>query len=74
MVHVYVIVKSRDVRRPVVGFQGFLPPLHTPVTTSTFMTTTGKRFDNPRFLGALSQHVVVEYWLLERLAIKVHGR
>jgi hypothetical protein len=36
------------------------------------MTTAGKRFDNPRFLGALPQHVVVEYWLLKRLAIKIH--
>jgi hypothetical protein len=72
MVHVYVVVKGGDVRRPVVRFQGLLPPLHTPVTTSTFMTTAGKRFDNPRFLGALPQHVVVEYWLLKRLAIKIH--
>jgi hypothetical protein len=71
VVHVYVVVKSWYVHRPVVRFQGLLPPLQTPVTTTTLMSTTGKRLDNPRFLGTLSQHVVVEYRLLKRLAIKI---
>jgi hypothetical protein len=72
VVHVYIVIKHGYVHRPIVRPQSFLPPLQAPIATPTFTSKAGKRLDNPRLLGTLSQHVVVEDRLLKRLAIKIH--
>jgi hypothetical protein len=72
VVHVYIVVKHGYVHRPIVRPQSLLPPLQAPVATPTLTSKAGKRLDNPRLLGALSQHVVIEDRLLKRLTIKIH--
>jgi hypothetical protein len=72
MVHVDIIIIHGYVHRPIVRSQGLLPPLQTPIATTTLTSKAGKRLDDPRLLGALSQHVVVEDRLLKRLTIKIH--
>jgi hypothetical protein len=72
MVHVNIVIINRYVDRPIVRPQGLLPHLQAPITTPTLTSTAGKRLEDPRLLGALSQHIVVEDRLLKRLTIKIH--